>query len=178
MAYVFTSSNPCLCTASTTPSESPSECSDECNCLKVCSIYINPNDSRAVGPCGKTGTIDLMNEDFGHDFCACGDNTPRWTVEYKDTDVFVTATITRAGILTWRTTGLSALTKGIGEIILKVCCGPLSQYVQVLIGVKNLCDCPECNDCETCDPCTGECDDAEINLLLNTVSQSGNTTLE
>lgn len=174
--YVYQSSNPCLCTSST-PSTPTPECPDDCNCLKVCNIRINANDSRAVGPCAKTGTLNVMLDEFGHDFCACGDNTPRWTVEYKDTAVFVTATITRAGVLTWITSGLSALEKGYGEIILKVCCGLLSYYVQVLIGVKDLCDCPECNDCENCDPCTGLCEDVDINLLLNTVPQSGNTLI-
>lgn len=180
MAYVYTSSNPCLCSNSvtSTPSSSPSECPDDCNCLKVCSISINASDSRAVGPCAKTGTLNLMLDEFGHDFCACGDNSPRWAVEYKDPDVFVTATVTRAGVLTWITSGLSALTKGYGEIILKVCCGSLSYYTPVLIGVADLCDCPDCNDCETCDPCTGLCVEADIDIFLNTVSQSGNTLLD
>lgn len=118
-----------------------------------------------------------MGSQFGHDFCACGDNATRWTVEYKDPAVFVTATITRAGVLTWITSGLSALEKGYGEIILKVCCGSLSYYTTVLIGVKDLCDCPDCDDCENCDPCTGDCEDVDVDIFLKAVSQSGNNTL-
>lgn len=178
MAYIYQSTNPCLCTSSTPSTPTTPECPDDCNCLKVCNISINPSDSRAVGPCAKTGTLDLMLDEFGHDFCACGSNTPRWTVEYKDPAVFVTATVTSAGVLTWITAGLSALEAIAGQIILKVCCGSLTYYVTVLIGIADLCNCPDCNDCETCDPCTGDCVEAEIDIFLNTVPQSGNTLLD
>lgn len=173
--YVYQSSNPCLCHGASS-SPSPSPCPDDCNCLKVCSIAINVSDSRSVGPCAKVGTLDVMDSDFGHDFCACGESTPRWTVEDFDTTHFTTATITKAGILTWITRGSSSAGK-YGIITLKVCCGGLSFYTEVIIGIKDLCDCPECNDCENCDPCTGDCEDAEVNLFFKSVPQTGSTEL-
>jgi hypothetical protein len=172
--YSYSSSNPCLCGTPTTPSTP--QCPDDCNCLKVCSISINQNDSRAVGPCAKTGTLNVMGSGFGHDFCACGSNTPRWTVEDFDSTIFTTALITKAGVLTWISRGTDSVGK-YGIITLKVCCGALSFYTEVIIGIKDLCDCPECNDCETCDPCTGECNDAEVNLFFKPLPVSGNTEL-
>lgn len=174
--YVYQSTNFCHCRTSTPPTVDP-ECPDDCNCLKVCDIRINASDSRAVGPCAKNGTLNVMASEFGHDFCACGEMTPSWTVQSIDTEIFITAAITRAGILTWKTQGPEALDKAYGEIILKVCCGALSYYVRVLIGVKDLCNCPDCNDCENCDPCTGNCEDVEIDLFFQTVPVSGNTSL-
>lgn len=174
--YIYQSTNPCLCTPGNPVNPEP-ECPDDCNCLKVCSISINANDSRAVGPCAKTGTLNVMLEEFGHDFCACGVNDPRWTVEYYDSTFFVTVSITRAGTLTWITKGSEILEQGYGEIILKVCCGTLSYYTTVLVGVKDLCNCPECNDCEICDPCTGLCIEPLIELNFQTVPNSGNTSL-
>jgi len=175
MYTFYQSTNPCLCGGPhTTPPTPP--CSDDCNCLKVCSISINQNDSRAKGPCAKTGTINVMASDFGHDFCACGSNTPRWTVDSYDETIFTTVSITKAGVLTWITKGIDTVGK-YGIITLKVCCGELSFYSEVIIGIKDLCNCPECNDCETCNPCTGLCDDAEINLFFKPLPVSGNTVL-
>lgn len=175
MAYVYTSSNPCLCSGGPTNPPGP-ECPDDCNCLKVCNIRVNANDQNAVGPCAKTGTLNLMSDVFGHDFCACGNNTPKWTIEHKDSSIFVSASVTRAGVLTWVTGGVNTVGE-YGKIILKVCCGSLSYYTEVLIGVKDLCNCPDCNDCEICDQCTGDCIEPNIHLYFPAVPQSGNTSL-
>lgn len=177
MAYIYQSTNPCLCVSSTPGTPTP-ECPDDCNCLKVCSIAINPADALAPLPCVGVITLNLMDVDYGHDFCACGVKTKVWTVEHKDPEVFVTATITRAGVLTAITSGPEALTKGYGEIILKVCCGSLSAYTRVLIGIKDPCDsCPNCGDCAVPDPCTCVCAEAAVDIFLNTVPQSGNTLI-
>lgn len=179
MAYVYQSTNPCFCISSTPVTPETPECPDDCNCLKVCNIAINAADDNAPLPCAKTLTLNVMSDDYDHDFCACGEKSKVWTVEDYDEDVFVSATITRAGVLTAITSGPGALAKGYGKIILKVCCGPLSHYITVLVGIKDPCDgCADCGDCEVPDPCTCECDDAEIDIFLNTVPQSGNTLLQ
>lgn len=174
--FFYQTTNPCLCSSSVNPPSDP-PCPEECNCLKVCNIVVKSTDSRAVGPCGKLGTLNVMSTEFSHDFCACGATTPSWTVECYDEDIFNTVSISRVGILTWRTNGQEILDKGYGEIILKVCCGQLSYYTTVIIFIKDLCDCPECNDCEDCDPCTGDCIEPLINLTFKTVPNSADTIL-
>jgi hypothetical protein len=163
-------------------------CPEECNCLKVCHINLKSSDSRAVGPCGKQGTLNVMSSEFPHDFCACGDNTPTWSVVCYDDgkeispnvfrpNIFNSVTITRAGSLKWVTQGAEILDRGYGEIILKVCCGELDYYINVIIFIKDLCNCPTCNDCELCDPCNGDCIEPDINLIFKTVPTSANTIL-
>lgn len=180
--FFYQTTNPCLCSSNVNPPSDP-PCPEECNCLKVCNIVIKSADSRAVGPCAKEGTLDVMSTEFSHDFCACGSNTPSWSVVCYDDGknnapaIFASVTITKAGILKWRTLGAEILDRGYGEMVLKVCCGTLSYYTTVIIFIKDLCDCPECNDCELCDPCTGLCIEPLINLNFKTVDQSANTSL-
>jgi len=164
-----------LCSTTVDPPSPP--CPEECNCLRVCNIVLKGEDSRAVGPCAKTGTLDLTLPEFEHDFCACGNNTPRWSIEEYDTTFFTSVTLTRAGVLTWVTKGPETIDKIFGEIVIKVCCGSLEVYSRILIGVKDLCNCPSCNDCELCDPCSGDCIEPDININFQTVPQSANTSI-
>jgi len=131
----------------------------------------------AVGPCGAIGSVDVSDTDYGHDFCACGANPIIWKVEDYDKAGFITASINSSGVLTWTTKGPETA----GEyycIVVKACCGHLSAYMNVLIGVKDLCSpcgCPE--GCEDCDPCTGLCVEPAINMALNSSSSSANNSI-
>lgn len=168
---IYQTTNPCLCNPlQVTPTP---DCPEDCNCLKLCHITLNANDSSAVGPCAATGTLDVTDEEYGHDTCACGVNPLRWTVEAYETDIFVTASITSAGVLTWVTQGPEALVKQYGSITLKACCGTLSAYIQVIIGIKDLCNCPECETCDECDPCTGVCVENAVDLTITGSDNSG-----
>ena len=172
---IYQTTNPCLCNPQqVTPS---TDCPEECNCLKLCHITLNRNDSNAVGPCAATGTLDVTESEYGHDTCACGENALRWSVQAYDTDVFITTSITSAGVLTWVTQGPEALEKQYGSITLKGCCGELSAYVNVIIGVKDLCNCPECEQCEDCDPCTGVCAEGDVDITIQGVDSSGTTNI-
>jgi hypothetical protein len=173
--YVYTTTNPCLCNPGCV--DCPPPCQDECNCLKLCHISINAYSDLAVGPCGATGTLNVMDPSYGHDTCACGDNNLYWSVEDYDKEMFITAKITPAGVLTWITQGPETLDKQYGCVVLKACCGQLSAYMQVLIGIKDLCLCPECGTCENCDPCTGICLDTLADVNLSSISSPSNTSI-
>lgn len=173
--YVYNTTNPCLCTR--TPSDPP--CPKDCNCLELCDITVNSYDKKAVGPCGKDGFLDLLDPSYSHDFCACGDNERYWSIEYFDKDIFVTASVnSETGVLSYVTQGVEALNKIYGKVILKFCCGRLSQYLTVIIGIKDLCDCPSCSDCEICDPCTGDCLDSDIDLVVGGSSNGSDTMVK
>lgn len=173
--YVYQSTNPCICTPSQTPTPDP-ECPDECVCLKLCNIVILSDADEAVGPCAATGTLDVTDPSFGHDTCACGTDPLYWSLEHYDSEIFVTAEVTSAGSLTWITKGEETVGK-YGMIILKACCGSLSAYLHVLIGVKDLCNCPNCAPCQICNPCDGVCLDEEVDTNLSSGSSTANMTL-
>lgn len=172
MLYFYQSTNPCICTS--TPSDPP--CPDDCNCIKICNIAINELSDDAVGPCAAQGSLDISDESYGHDFCACGENEVKWSIESYDKDLLINASITQAGVLTWTTAGPET----IGQypcVIVKVCCGNLSAYGFVLIGVKDLCYPCTCTPCEDCDPCTGLCTGGMVNASLKASDSSGNPSL-
>lgn len=158
--------NPCTCIGYplVTPSYTP-PCPDPNNCLDLCHIVIPP--ANGVGPCGKVGQINVMDSAFNHDVSACGAESVKWSVvSISDDGYLASATITKEGILTW-VTGPGSSAGKVGTVVLKGCCGELSAYIEVLIGVKDLCNCPDCPDCDNCDPCTGDCLDVEINLGIS-----------
>lgn len=166
MLYIYTTTNPCLCSSSSGVNP-VDDCNEECNCLHLCHIAVNANSDLAVGPCGAEGTIDVTDAQYGHDFCACGDEPGYWSVVSFDNEIFVSASIgAETGVLTWNTQGADALSTQYGNIILKYCCGPLSAYMTVLIGIKDLCQCPTCGTCDNCDPCTGICLDGNVDISL------------
>ena len=139
MSYYFQSSNPCICTPSTPGTPPSDDCPSDCVCLELCHITINPLDNPvAVGPCAATGTLDVTDPAFGHDTCACGANPLYWTLEYYDKDLLTTASVTSGGMLTWTTAGVDTVGK-FPCVILKACCGLLSAYLYVIIGIKDLC---------------------------------------
>ena len=173
--YVYTTTNPCLCN----PLTSTPPCPDDCNCLRLCNITVNANDDIAVGPCAASGTLDVTDEAYEHDLCACGEDTIYWSVAGYDNEIFNTVSIDKnTGVLTWITQGPEALVKQYGVITLKVCCGSLSAYMCVIIGVKDLCNCPGCDPCNDCDPCTGDCLDVEIHVEVNPITTSANTEVD
>lgn len=172
---IYQTTNPCLCnpvSQTTTP-----DCPEDCNCLKLCHITLNSSDSSAVGPCAAIGTLDVTDESYGHDTCACGTNPLRWSLEYFDPNIFVTASVTTAGVISYTTQGPSALDQEYGKIILKLCCGQISHYLEVLIGIKDLCNCPSCDACDDCDPCSGVCAEAEVDITVQGVDNSGTTNV-
>lgn len=172
--YVYTTTNPCLCNPSI-PNDPP--CPEDCNCLHLCSITINAYSDEAVGPCAAVGSIDVSDEQYGHDLCACGDDPGYWSIEDYDKDIFINVTTTTAGVLTWTTKGPESLDKQYGAITMKFCCGRLAAYMCVIIGVKDLCKCPDCSACQECDPCTGLCLDGDINMKITSTANSSNTSI-
>lgn len=150
--YNFQSSNPCLCSSPGTPPVVV----PECKCLQVCNVTVNALNDVAVGPCASTQTLDIASPAFSHDTCVCGDDPVTWSIVDYDPDIFITAEITTAGVLTWITGGPETAGQ-YGVITVKVCCGILSTYACIIVGVKDLCKCPSCGTCQNCDPCTGQC---------------------
>lgn len=168
MLITYQSTNPCICTSQTTPSNP--ECQDECVCIKLCNISIPANSDAAVGPCAAEGTVDVSDPSYGHDLCACGAEPGYWSVHHFDETIFLAASIDRnTGVLTWTTHGPDSVGK-YGYIIVEFCCGQLSAYMHVLIGVKDLCNCPNCDPCNDCDPCTGDCLDVQIDISIETTN--------
>lgn len=176
MLYFYQSSNPCICT----PTPDNPQCPDDCNCLKVCHIAVNGLSDDAVGPCAATGTLDIADTDaYAHDFCACGVNPVVWSIEAYDQPGFITASITNSGVLTWVTQGPETA----GEyycITVKACCGNLSAYAVITIGIKDLCNpCPPAcsGQCEECNACDGTCTGGTVETSVKTSSTSANASI-
>ena len=153
--------NPCDCigiTHVTDPQPCDPKKPKDKNCLKLCDIVVLSKDG--VGPCGQTGTLNLNN--YPHTIEVCKGVALKWKVKYFDDKIFVTATSTREGILSWVTKGPETVKK-YGKVIVEACCGEFSDYGNVLIGIKDECQCPDCPDCDNCDPCTGNCLDYVVN---------------
>ena len=156
--------NPCNCIGYPIIPTTPAPCPDPDNCLNLCHIVIPP--ANGVGPCGQVGQTNVMDPIYNHDVAACGANPLAWSVvSISGEGYIVSASITPEGILTW-VTGPGSSAGKIGTVTLKACCGDLSSFIDVLIGVKDLCNCPTCGDCENCDPCNGECLDVEVNVVI------------
>lgn len=163
-----TKNNPCSClgTINTGPTSlcggcppgssgpCPSKCKNPGTCLELCSPIIHDDDPTTPGPCGQYGTVDLTT--FKHETDVCGDNPLKFSYVSHDEDIFVSASVTEAGILTWSTGGPETCGK-YGEIMFKACCGKFSTFQCITIGVADLCSCQVCDKCEQCDPCTGLC---------------------
>lgn len=174
--YTYTTTNPCICPCPPSGECQP-KCPEDCNCLKACNISIKSTSDLAVGPCAQVGQVDVMNEEFNHNFCACKENPVRWSVVDFDPEIFITSSITKEGILSWTTQGPESLDKQYGCITLKACCGELSTYVTVIIGVKDLCTCPDCDQCEDCDPCTGECIELNVEVSVDDINSQSNVSI-
>jgi hypothetical protein len=124
------------------------------------------------------GTLDLLDAQYNHDVCACGADPGYWSVESYDQSIFVTASVDAVtGILTYTSQGPDALVKQYGAIILKYCCGLISTYVYVIIGIADLCNCAECGQCENCDECTGVCLDIAVDSSVEPIIKSSNTSV-
>ena len=171
--FYFQTTNPCIC-SSPPPGDPP--CPDDCNCLKLCNINVNGLSDEAVGPCAATGTIDVSDDSYGHDLCACGANTVIWGIEDYDKEIFTSATINNAGVLTWVTGGPDTAGE-YGCVIVCVSCGNLKAYFFVLIGVKDLCYGCSGASCEHCDPCTGEIEAFSVNASLTGGTTSSNSSI-
>lgn len=158
-------SNPCTCFGYSIPAPVVTPCTTPEDCLNLCHIVIPP--ANGVGPCGQAGQINVLDSSFNHDITACGTDTLTFSVAKISNEGYIaSASITPAGILTW-VTGPGSSAGKVGTVTLYACCGEYSQYIEVLIGVKDLCNCPTCNDCENCDPCTGDCLDVQTNIVIS-----------
>ena len=156
--------NPCTCItkccggATNTIPCPPTPKGDEGCCLKICDGIVAAQD--AVGPCGQAGTLDLIT--LAHNFDCCV-NAPVISVVEFDEIYFSSVEISGTNLL-W-TTADDAPVQEYGEIMIKACCKTedgdvLTHYSCQKIGIKNLCECPDCpGKCSECDKCTGECMD-------------------
>lgn len=166
--------DPCTCIGIGVPYVAPKPCPAPGNCLVLCDIVITPMNG--VGPCGQSGSINVADTGlFGHNFDACNTDPVRWKVISVEGPI-VEASITSAGVLTWITGGPETAGK-VGTVTLFACCGMLSAYMQVLIGVRDLCNCPECNECDVCDPCTGNCIEPEVNMAVGGLTTASNLSV-
>lgn len=175
----YVSTNPCICPQNApSPSPTPTPTPAACECVVLCNIVVNATSDTAVGPCGAEGTLDITASQYGHDTCACGENALVWSVASFDTDIFVTATIdSETGVLTWRTMGPEAFEKQYGTIVVKLCCGQLSAYMHVTIGIKDLCNCSGTPPCDGCDPCTGLTISQTVNTKVRGVTTGANISV-
>lgn len=162
--YIYTSSNPCICSGSVSNPPDPS-CPEECNCLTLCNISINALSDTAPEPCGGELILDVTDTEFGHDTCACGDNDLLWYVAYFDPLVFETVTINTAGTSLNATTVATSNSTNYSDIILRAVCGTLSAFVTVTVGIKDMCSLVTCEVDEVCNECTGICQpDTEVGV--------------
>lgn len=154
--------SPCACIGQVlnTPPASTS-CPSPGNCISLCDIVVLPKNG--VGPCGLAGSLDVTDPAYPHDLSACEESGSWKMISY--TEQLASAQVTTAGLLTWVTGGGQYAGK-FATVVLEYCCGELSSYLTVLIGIQNLCDCPTCGDCEDCDPCSGLCLDPEIEMII------------
>lgn len=154
--------NPCTCISkccdgatNTIPCSPDPKGNTDC-CLKICDGVVA--SSEAVGPCGQVGTFDITS--LAHNFDCCVD-TPVLSVVKFDEKYFSKVGIVGTDLV-W-TTAQDAPVQEYSEVTIKACCRTedgdlLTHYSCHTIGVKDLCQCPDCPDkCEECDPCTGEC---------------------
>lgn len=164
--------NPCTCIGVRSQFQpTPPPCPLN-NCLVLCDIVILSKDG--VGPCGQSGTIDLMDSSYNHDFTVCEGSSINWSFISVE-GYLPSVKVTPDGILTW-ITGDSSSAGKYSTITLKACCGEYASYMDVIVGVKDLCNCPGCNQCETCDPCTGDCLSSDVQTSLNNSRNLTNTT--
>lgn len=166
MAFITT--NPCLCSPCSS-SPAPPDCPEvDDNCLDVCDITILPTANEAVGPCGQVGTIDMAAA-AAHNVTLCtnGGLNQKWEVVDWDTEVFVDASTTSAGVLSWVTAD-NLDEKPAGTIYVKLSCGMYAAFGSVIVGIKDVCLDIVCNVPQACNRCTGQCDDQSSNIQAQT----------
>ena len=143
--------NPCACLGVPLSYNPPTPSGDDC--LQLCHIFIQPADS--VGPCGKTGIIDLYKPEgpestSPHTTTLCDGKPLTWSLAKIETTDLISSASVSGTSLTF-VTGPAMAAGKVGMVYVKGQCGIYSQYVQVLIGIKDLC--AEVNG--DCDPCSG-----------------------
>lgn len=170
--------NPCFCSG-TTPIASPKLCATG-NCICFCDVYISPNSDLAV-PCLTQGVVNL--NEFDRNLDVCSNNSVSYQVMYYEDDFFLSASITRLGVLTW--TPKNQLGRFSGNLVFKISCGALSKLVTVTIAKKDMCSGVVCPQGYTCDQCTGDCHpvDGVANIAVQIqkaqldIRDSGNITV-
>lgn len=156
--------NPCTCIGyAINPPAGQQPCCPPGDCLQLCHIVVMPENS--VGPCAKQGVIDLNDPTYGHDTQICTSPLQWQFVKIKDTSVISNVSVTPGGMLTF-TTGGGASQNKFTSVIVKGSCGMYSAYIEVLIGIKNLCATSPCTPAQICDPCTGNCEDKVLDVKI------------
>jgi hypothetical protein len=173
--------NPCNCIGPNVGVPTPPPlCPDTDKCLKLCEDIL-PCEN-AVGPCLQSGTYDFSS--LNHNTTGCGTNPVLYSVEDYDKSIFASVTIDSvSGVITWVTADSDSAGK-YGKICIKaICqgdcdnCNVLGHVVDFYIGVRDLCAAVVCDDCETCNPCTGECEENDVNLKLQSKTTYSNLTV-
>jgi hypothetical protein len=147
---------PCNCVGTPTVSTPPS-CPTGDNCLKLSDVIVKCAD--AVGPCGATGTVNVMNsgnpdKPYCHLIAGCNGGPIHLSIVDWDKNMFSSVSIS-GNIVTWTTTNdLTTLNK-LGTIYLQACCGELASLFKLKICIKDLCQCTALTSSQSCDPCTG-----------------------
>lgn len=141
------------CVNCTSVQVDPDQCTfDKCkDCIRTASLVILPKNS--VGPCGKTGIIDLTNV---NDYSVC-DGEIFHKITYYDKTAFESVTIDDTdGIKINFTTSDKAIPGEHYQITYKADCidKGIGNFGIIQVFIKDLC---AYTKCEQCDPCTGEC---------------------
>ena len=159
--------NPCSCLGRPINPPPPGggcpNCDNKDDCLYLCHIVVQPKDS--VGPCGKVGEVDLMypegpGTDSPHTTTICNGAPVEWALaDISTPDLIANAKVTPSGKLQFITGNPNAGGK-VGQVYVKGQCGMYAAYVQVLIGIKDMC---ADKVYDNCDPCSG----LQVNPLVN-----------
>jgi hypothetical protein len=166
--------NPCWCLCNYTPPLSP-PCKKG-KCLKLGYLLLKPENS--VGPCGKTGKISLKCFDYSG---CCGKDIVLEVVHNTHPEKLTVDSITKDELIFTTTEEAEPLDK-ITLTIKGSCCG-LADYGQIVIFIKDLCECVTCTTGNTCNKCDAECYAVVGDLVLEveepllTNNQSGLTII-
>lgn len=152
--------SPCWCLGRCTQVNTP-----VCNsggCIRLGTIIVKPEDSK--GPCGKTGRVDFKCFDVSG---CCNKDVKATVINIDKPEKLTVGSITKDYLEFTTTNEANALDKII--VTIKISCCGLADYGQIIIFIKDPCECISCETGFTCDKCTEECipieDNGELILI-------------
>ena len=169
----------CLC-LNTTPNVviDPPGYEDCMDCFYIPSLYLAAKDS--VGPCGETGTIDLLEH---ANVTICNENNIPCTITWKVISWgkgFSVPPVVSNGILSFTTANELTPSELTWITVKAECpCKELGTFVKVKIAFKDLCKDIVCPTGQYCNPCDASCLPKQSDLSINKegISSVGGTGL-